>query len=406
MKELAPGIAVDLSNCDREPIHLLGAVQPIGFLLSATGDWTVVRASKNVRAFLGMSCDEIIGKPLGASIDPEVLHDIRGRLQMSAGIGIVERIYGRPLSVGGAPFDIAVHQSGREFVLEFELSLGETGASLASLRAMIARVERAPSRMLFREVTRQMRAFTGYDRVMVYRFDENGAGEVVGESAIGGLSTFMGLRYPASDIPVQARALYERNYLRIIVDVDAETVSIVPALSPEGEALDLSMSVLRSVSPIHLEYLRNMGVRSSMSISILQEGKLWGLIACHHYSGPHHLGLEIRSTAELFGQMLSYLLEIRHRADEAAHEANAREVHNRIASAFADLNESLGDVPGFLSGVADYIESDGIGAYHSGEVTLIGLDISASHRLCHARCGDSIDTDLPRPARLYRFFST
>jgi light-regulated signal transduction histidine kinase (bacteriophytochrome) len=139
------------------------------------------------------------------------LHDIRSRLQISAGIGIVERIYGRPLSVGGAPFDIAVHQTGREFVLEFELSRGETGASLASLRAMIARVERAPSRMLFREVTRQMRAFTGYDRVMVYRFDENGAGEVVGESAISGLSTFMGLRYPASDIPVPARALYERN---------------------------------------------------------------------------------------------------------------------------------------------------------------------------------------------------
>ena len=137
MRVPAPASAdVDLLSCDREPIHLLGTVQPIGFLLSVTGDWTVVRASKNVDAFLGISCDEIIGKPIAAAIDPEVLHDVRGLLQMSAGIGIVERLYGRPLSEGGAPFDIAVHQSGREFVLELEPSRGETGASLARLRAI------------------------------------------------------------------------------------------------------------------------------------------------------------------------------------------------------------------------------------------------------------------------------
>jgi light-regulated signal transduction histidine kinase (bacteriophytochrome) len=144
---------------------------------------------------------------------------------------------------------------------------------------------------------------------MVYRFDEDGAGEVVAESAGGELSSFLGLRYPASDIPSQARALYERNYLRIISDVDADSVPIVPRLLPGGQPLDLSMSILRSVSPMHLEYLSNMGVKSSMSLSILQGGRLWGLIACHHYSREHHLGLEIRSTVELFGQMFSYLLE-------------------------------------------------------------------------------------------------
>jgi light-regulated signal transduction histidine kinase (bacteriophytochrome) len=213
--KLPPGFAeVDLSNCDHEPIHLLGAVQPMGFLLSASSDWTVLRASENVHAFLGISHNEVVGAPVEASIDPEVLHDIRGRLQVSLGTGIVERLYGRPLSEGGAPFDIAVHQSGREFVLEFEPSHGETGVSLTSLRAMIARVERASPEMLFREVTRQIRAFTGYDRVMVYRFDQDGAGEVVGESATDGLSTLLGLRYPASDIPAQARALYEPPHHR------------------------------------------------------------------------------------------------------------------------------------------------------------------------------------------------
>jgi light-regulated signal transduction histidine kinase (bacteriophytochrome) len=117
---------------------------------------------------------------------------------------------------------------------------------------------------------------------MVYRFADDGTGEVVAESAVSDLPPFLGLRYPASDIPVQARALYRRNYLRIISDANAEPVPILPATVPEGGELDLSMSGLRSVSPIHLEYLRNMGVRASMSISILQRGELWGLIACHH----------------------------------------------------------------------------------------------------------------------------
>jgi light-regulated signal transduction histidine kinase (bacteriophytochrome)/CheY-like chemotaxis protein len=375
MRESAPppSAKVDLLNCDREPIHLLGAVQRFGFLLSVARDWSVVRASENVQDFLGISADKIVGRPLDAFIDDEQVHDIRSRLQISVGTGIVERLFGKRLRGDGPPFDIAVHQSGREFVLEFEPSCGEAGASLASLRAMIARVERAAPQTMFWEVSRQIRALTGYDRVMVYRFDEDGAGEVVAEAAGGGFTSFLGLHYPASDIPSQARALYERNYLRIIADVDADPVPIFPSVSPEGEALDLSMSILRSVSPIHLEYLKNMGVKSSMSLSILQGARLWGLIACHHYSVARHLGLEIRSTAELFGQMFSYLLETRHRADEAAHEANAKALHNRIASAFAELNSSLGDVPGFLSGVANYIASDGIGAYHSGMVTLIGL---------------------------------
>jgi len=373
MSESPSGFIADLANCDREPIHLLGAIQPIGFLLSATADWNVIRASENVTFFLGVPHDQVVGQPIEASIAPEVMHDIRGRLQMSAAAGVVERLFAKRLASDGPLFDIAVHQSGREFVLEFELSRGENSPNQASLRAMVARVEHARSDHIFREAARQVRALTGFDRVMVYRFDEDGAGEVVAEAAKGSLSPFLGLHYPASDIPLQARALYERNYLRIIVDVDARPVSVTPLLSPEGEVLDLSMSVLRSVSPIHIEYLQNMGVKSSMSISILQGGKLWGLIACHHYEGPHHVGLEVRSTAELFGQMFSYLLELRLRADEAAHEVRAREVHNRIASAFAELHDSLADIPAFLSGIADYIAADGIGAYHSGEITLIGL---------------------------------
>ena len=189
---------------------------------------------------------------------------------------------------------------------------------------MAARVERQilPEAM-YREAARQVRALTGFDRVMVYRFDHDGAGEVVGESMTRGLSPFLGLRYPAADIPLQARALYERNYIRIITDVDAQPVPVAPALSPEGEKLDLSMSVLRSVSPIHIEYLKNMGVYASMSISILQGGKLWGLIACHHNS-PKNLEASKHGRPQSYsGGCSRYLLEVRHRDDEASHDARA-----------------------------------------------------------------------------------
>ncbi len=362
-----------LTSCESEPIHLVSAIQPFGFLLSVTADWIVVRASENIQSYLGVRHEQIVGQRLSAHMPSELLHDIRGRLQITAGPGIVERLFGRRCGPNETLFDVAVHRAGNEIVLEFETTHEGSGASLGSLRSMLARVEAHQSpQALYREVARQVRALTGYDRVMVYRFDDDGAGEVVAESAQSGLSPYLGLHYPASDIPAQARALYERNFIRIICDVDAVPVRVSPVLSPEGVALDLSMSILRSVSPIHIEYLRNMGVQSSMSISILQAGRLWGLIACHH-GAPRHVGFEKRSAAELFGQMFSYLLEVRQRADEAAYETRARAMHDRIAAAFADPEGTLRDVPEFLASSSDYIASDGIGVYHAGEVSLNGL---------------------------------
>jgi light-regulated signal transduction histidine kinase (bacteriophytochrome) len=361
-----------LSSCETEPIHLLGAIQPIGFLLSISGDWLILRASQNTQTCLGVT-GEIVGQPVKNLLSADLLHDIRGRLQIAAGTGIVERLFGHRLTPGSPRYDVAVHASGGETVLEFEESTGETSAPLSVLRSMMARTERQTSaKKACEEAARQIRALIRFERVMVYRFDEDGAGEVIAESANNHLTPFLGLRYPASDIPAQARALYRRNYLRIIVDVDAEPVPVIPVISPEGVRLDLSMSGLRSVSPIHLEYLRNMGVRASMSISIVVAGQLWGLIACHHPS-PMHLGLETRSTAELFGQMFSYLLEARQRADDTAYDTRARAIHNAVATAFATPDSLTKDVPGFLARITDYIAADGVGVYNGGEINLSGI---------------------------------
>eukprot|EP01037_Dinobryon_pediforme_P001844 gene1844-1874_t len=366
-----------LTTCDSEPIHLLGAIQPIGFLVSVNADWLTVRASANVEAFLGISHAQIVGRSALDYIPADLVHDIRGRMQQAGDTGPVEPLFARRLAPGGTIFAVAVHASGSETVLEFEVMGGEPGPAPTAVRAMIARVERHRSMPpVFREAARQVMALTGFDRVMIYRFDEDGAGEVVGEAARARMQPFLGLRYPATDIPAQARSLYQRNLIRIIADVDATPVAISPALSPEGNLLDLSMSVLRSVSPIHLEYLRNMGVQASMSISLLQGGRLWGLIACHHRTA-RHVDLETRLTAELFGQMFSYLMEVRQRAEEAAFDERTQQIHNRIAAAFADRSSSLRNVPAFLSDLTDYVRADGIGAYHAGEVTLTGITPTA-----------------------------
>src|SRR6185312_14287449 len=225
----------------------------------------------------------------------------------------------------------AIHFSGVYLVIEAEPSVIEHDVNSGELvRLMLGRVRKTRGiTELAQEAARQVTILTGFDRVMVYRFHPDGSGEVIAEVAKAGLETFLGLHYPASDIPQQARTLYTRNWLRIIADIGAKPVRLLSTATHSAGLLDLSMSTLRSVSPIHIEYLQNMGVGASMSISILRDGKLWGLFACHHYS-PHHVSFERRTAAELFGQMFSLLMETRERDNESAAEARAQKLHHQL----------------------------------------------------------------------------
>ncbi|RAI42623.1 HWE histidine kinase domain-containing protein, partial [Rhodoplanes roseus] len=373
------GPTVDLTNCDREPIHLLGAVQPFGFLLAvAADDWTITHASANAAAALGVAPDALAGRPLDAVVAHEALHTIRGLLQ-----GVSGDMVARGFSLEVAPglrCDVAAHvvpatRTGGiadTIVIECEWTAGEGDTAAAALaRDMIARLQRTgDQRSFFRTAAREMRALTGFDRVMVYRFDHDGSGEVVAEAVDPGRGSFLGLHYPASDIPRQARVLYERNVLRIIPDIEAAPVPVVPGAA-DGAPLDLSMSVLRSVSAIHIEYLRNMGVQASMSVSILRNGRLWGLFACHHYA-PHRVAFGRRTAAELFAQVFSLLLENRERAVEAAYEARAQALHHRLVTAMAREATRFESVVAHLDDMADLLTCDGIGVWTNGRATLKG----------------------------------
>lgn len=341
---------VDLANCEDEPIHVPGAIQPHGVLLAldpATHEIAVVSA--NCGEQLGVPAVEARGRSLVDLLGDEVATEVRRRWTESA--------FSEPLivhlptelagSLAGVEVDITLHRSGDRLVIEVE-SLGRPRSVLLgyqSARAAMGRLAaRTTVRDLAEQLAREVGEMTGFDRVMVYRFDRDWNGEVIAEERRPDLNPFLGLHYPASDIPAQARRLYTVNWTRLIADVDYEPVPLHPVLDPAtGAPLDLSYSTLRSVSPIHLEYLRNMGVTASMSISLVLDGELWGLIACHHYSGPHRPSQDARAAVEFLGQVASQQIAERARSDARERALQRASILGRISGRAAASNDSVLD---------------------------------------------------------------
>ena len=374
MEFQSPSDPVDLTNCDREPIHLLGHVQSFGCLIAVSSDWIVTYASQNVEKFLGFKAEDILGTAFGSWVNDKAIHAVRSRLQLLTSDDSVERIFSMAiLRNNDAHFDIALHKSGRHIVMEFEPNDHEEKLDRGGfIRPLIERLKTEDSIVsLCETAARHIRALTGFDRVMVYKFHPDDTGEVIAESAVKDIGTFLGLRYPATDIPKQARELYRRNTLRIISDVNDKVSPIIPERRKGEMPLDLSLSGLRAVSPIHIEYLKNMGVGASLSISILKGDKLWGLFACHHYS-PRVLNYETRTAAELFGQMFSFLIEQQESAVEREESRRARKLHDQIMGELAEgatLSENFEMIASALKSV---IDCDGVALTINGNFQATG----------------------------------
>lgn len=365
----SPDGAVDLTNCEREPIHLLGHIQGHGCLLALSETLTVVHASQTAEAWFGIDAPDLLGKPIDTLL-PEATHRrfqvVLDQLRSSAN---VEREFDLDLA-SGQKADMAVHLSGRTIIVEFEPSAGDEARADELLRSAIGRLAdvRTVDQVLD-ETTRVVRRLIGFDRVMIYRFLHDGSGEVVAEAKTDSLEAFLGLRYPSTDIPRQARELYKRNLIRCIADVGDTPSPIVPAASTP---IDLSFSVLRSVSPIHIEYLTNMGVGASMSLSIMRGNELWGLIACHHTT-PRRLSLRTRSQAELFAQMLSLLLESREHAAQIRDERRVQDLHGKMLEAVSRNNGSkAASIVELYADLTRVLPSDGIGVWIDDEAELSG----------------------------------
>lgn len=338
MKPSGPQLT-DLTNCDREPIHTPGSIQPHGFLLvlDPADGWRVVGASTNARDHFWREATSLIGTEVSALLGTEVVDRLEvARAQpdfpkraLLVGAHAVE-------SAPGRPFTLVAHASGSLVILEGERAAVIPPEIEQNLQAFLGRLGIAESiDEIQRLAVHEIRRVTGFDRCLLYQFDADWNGTVVAEDRNSQLPAYLNQRFPASDIPRQARDLYLRNRVRLI---PTNTYTPVPVLLKNGAravgTLDLSLSVLRSVSPIHLEYMRNMGTGSSMSVAVMRGGELWGLLSCHSRE-PRHIPFVVRTECDLIAQMLSLQLAARERTRELTYRMELSGVLSRVLAGMA-----------------------------------------------------------------------
>lgn len=315
IKDIVNRDLVNLTNCEQEPIHIPGSIQPHGFLAGITvKDHLVDFCSGNIADFTGYTIEQVLGKPFERVFGSDnYLAVSRALSRLPEGTAPVK------LVINGKRFLCTIHTQGSTHIIEAEPLTGadeEIPDTYEQTRKFLHYMEQTSTlRQLCDSIARETRELTGYDRVMIYRFDAQYNGEVFAESVRDDLEPFLGLHYPHTDIPVQARELYMKNLLRIIVDINYEPVPVYTIDDREGKNLDLSHSILRSTSPIHVQYLQNMGVGATLTISLIHNNRLWGLIACHHYSAKN-ISHAVRSAAKLQGHFITSQIDVRQSNEE------------------------------------------------------------------------------------------
>lgn len=359
---------VDLTNCDREPIHIPGSIQPHGFLLALLEpDLTIVQLSVNTGDHSKLEPQDLLDKNLDTVLADEYIDIIRTNL---ANFDLEKNplyLFTAPVKGQDTGFDWIAHKIDGLLILEAERSLKPSLDPYYQLKTVLNAFARAGSLPdYFDTIARQVQLFTGFDRVMVYKFDDDGHGLVIAEAKKDELSPFLGLHYPASDIPRQARALYLLNWLRLIPDTGYSPVIIQPTVNMlTGRPLDQSFSTLRSVSPIHLQYLKNMGVGASMSISIVKDNDLWGLVACHHET-PHFLPYSVRSACELLAQAISLQLADKIEREGHAYRSQLHTVLNKLVEFMVSQSNYYQGLFSFKPNLGDFIEAGGAAFFGRG----------------------------------------
>lgn len=331
-------IPVDLNNCNNEPIHIPGLIQSHGFLIVIDQNQIIRYYSENLHSCLKLSGIEILGQPINS------IESVIGKNEPPNFINqliIFGRINGfdqtNPFltDIQGEAYHLIVSQSEDYFLLEFEPSQSDLSLDIQKMvgKSISGMLADKNLQNLLNNTASQIKSIINYDRVMIYKFAEDGHGEVVAEAKNNDLEPWLGLHYPASDIPQQARELYKINLTRLIANVDTEASKILGEESNADRYLDLTNSHLRAVSPIHIQYLKNMGVSSSFSISLIYHKELWGLIACHNYT-PRFINYKSRESAKLIGQILSSALEFRQ-------DEENQNIYDKYKVAVSHLSKSM-----------------------------------------------------------------
>lgn len=341
------GPSIDLSNCDREPIRIPGSIQPHGFLLTLAENLDILQASGNLAAWTGCTAEHALGRPLA-----EVIGEAAARHATS---GLSSQLGNRPFYIGtvtalnGRHFDVLGHRWDGVTILEFEPVDRPYRADFRELYPSIGEFllkvnDTACLESLADLACRHIRSVTGFGRVLVYKFDADGHGHVTAEARDDSYASYMGQHFPASDIPAQARELYALSRIRLIQDAGYQPAPLLPPLNPvTGKPNDLSFAVLRSVSPVHLQYMRNMNTMASMSVSLMVKGKLWGLISCHNEASAS-VPFEKRTACEQLGQILAMCIESREEGEELQFRLEVRRIMLAMLASLSQGNDVVGNL--------------------------------------------------------------
>ncbi len=316
LKNLTNTDTLNITNCEAEPIHIPGSIQSFGYLLALNKtDNTIQYCSENCTALFNKPLNQILAKPFSQFFNKE---DADSFAAYSAKTEESEKPFA--ITIDSQQYHINAFQTNENVVLEIEPFIQE-GFELPDLFFQTKRfaysTEKADNlQMLCQDVATETRKITGYDRVMIYRFDKDYNGQVFAESTIDGIEPYLGLYYPETDIPAQSRDSFLLNRVRMIANVHVPNVPLY-ALdeNADNRSIDLTLSALRSSSPMHIQYLINMGVGATFTNALVNHGKLWGLIACHHYT-PKHIPYHVKLAAQLQGIFLSSQIDVRQVADE------------------------------------------------------------------------------------------
>ncbi len=341
-----------LNYLNQETIHNSGKIQPHGIVLVLQEpELKIVQASSNTYRLLGVRDRDLIDTTLEELLDPFQIDIItKGLKENNLDFLNPVKIWVRKQGDDYAIFDGVFHRV-REGFLILELEPTTTNENIPFLsfyylaRASIDKLQENSSLRDFCQIiVKQVRQVTGFDRVMLYKFDDDSHGKVLAEEKLEHLESYLGLHYPASDIPKPARKLFASNWIRLIPDAHAEPVELFPLHNPlNNHPIDLTHSILRSASPCHLEYLHNMGVGASLTISLIENGKLWGLIACHHQT-PKHISYELRKACEFLGKVI--FSEIANRE-----ETEDYDYRMKLAYIRSQLIDCMGQEENFVDGL-------------------------------------------------------
>ena len=360
-------------NCEDEPIRIPGSIQRHGFMLLLDKRAEhVVGASENAEEFQALPLKLILGAAVDTILEREVLAALQAGIRSNE-TGSLLTFLGS-FKMRDELHSVVTHRVGDIRVLEFErldhlVSPELMNSVITNFVATLSKLNGETE--LLQAITRQVKDLTGFDRVLLYRFDQAGHGTVLTEENNGTLPSYLDLRFPASDIPQQARELYVLNSVRIIPDATYVPSPLRATTQETVEGLDLSMSLLRSVSPIHLEYMRNMGTQASMSISIICDGKLWGLISGHH-AKPHSVPYLVRSACDLLTRIVSSQLMAFRTASKLEKMVHFHDVHRRMLTHMAAENDYVAAIASQMNYLAQVTDGDGAAIIIDGHCEMYG----------------------------------